>query len=82
MKPYRLRKNIVQAGQAVHSITALNDAPWRWAHGIQAGLAMGIPLGIFTFIGEQQLGLMASLGGLVKVSAFILHHRRPIPLKL
>lgn len=63
MKPYRLRKNIVQAGQAVHSITALNDAPWRWAHGIQAGLAMGIPLGIFTFIGEQQLGLMASLGG-------------------
>lgn len=46
----------------VDSVVGLNDSPWRWFVGVQAGLAMGLPLIVFTVAGHQSLGLIASLG--------------------
>lgn len=47
---------------ALRSLVALNDGPWRWKQGIQAGLAAGIPLTLFTLTGHQADGLIAMLG--------------------
>lgn len=63
MNRNRMRRGLVTTRQAVRTITTLNDAPWRWRHGVHAGLATGLPVVIFTIIGQQALGLMASLGG-------------------
>jgi uncharacterized membrane protein YccC len=63
MKKRAIRRHIVRTGRAVKSVTTLNDGPWRWEVGVRAGLAMGLPVAIFTFAGNQSLGLMASLGG-------------------
>src|SRR5688500_13697101 len=65
MKKIRFLKHISKANRAVETITALNDAPWRWTQGIHAGLAMGLPVAIFTFAEQQPHGLIASLGGFV-----------------
>jgi uncharacterized membrane protein YccC len=67
MKKVRFLRQISKANRAVGTITALNDAPWRWTQGIHAGLAMGLPVAIFTFLGHQSLGLIASLGGFVSL---------------
>lgn len=50
-------------GHLAQKVTSLNEGPWRWAVGVQAGVAMGLPVALFTFTGNQSLGLMASLGG-------------------
>ncbi|HEY4651713.1 MAG TPA: FUSC family protein [Pontibacter sp.] len=47
----------------IKSLFYLNEGPWRWSAGLQAALAMGLPIGVFTLLGQQSLGLMASLGG-------------------
>jgi len=65
MKKIRFLRHVSNASQAVGTITTLNDAPWRWKQGIHAGLAMGLPVAIFTFAGQQSYGLIASLGGFV-----------------
>jgi len=49
--------------RALQSLFLLNDGPWRWSVGIQAALAMGVPLALFTIAGRQSYGLIASLGG-------------------
>lgn len=46
----------------LRSLFRLNDGPWRWSVGIQAGLASGIPLATFTIAGQQSGGLIATLG--------------------
>ncbi len=67
MKKIRILRHVSEAHRAVGTITTLNDAPWRWTQGIHAGLAMGLPVAIFTFIGHQSQGLIASLGGFVSL---------------
>ena len=67
MKRIRFLKHMSRANQAVGTITSLNDAPWRWTQGIHASLAMGIPVAIFTFAGQQSYGLIASLGGFLSL---------------
>jgi hypothetical protein len=47
---------------AARSLVSLNDVPWRWSAGVQAGIAMGVPLAAFTLAGHQPLGLLAVLG--------------------
>jgi len=41
----------------------LNPSPWRWSVGIEAGVAMLLPMGLFTLLGNQTFGLIAALGG-------------------
>jgi hypothetical protein len=53
----------------VRSLFALNDGPWRWAVGRDAGLAIGLPLLVFALAGEQQLGMIASLGAFTALYA-------------
>ena len=65
MKKIRLLRHLSKSREAVETITTLNDAPWRWAQGIQAALAMGLPAAIFTVSGHQAQGMIASLGGFV-----------------
>ena len=65
MKKIRFLKHVSTANRAVGTITALNDAPWRWTQGFHASMAMGLPVAIFTFTGQQSYGLIASLGGFV-----------------
>lgn len=48
----------------LHALFALRPGRWRWSVGAQAALAMGLPLAVFTIAGQQQLGIVASLGGL------------------
>ncbi len=50
--------------QTFRNLFRLNDGPWRWAIGVQAGIAMGLPIAWFTLIGQQSFGFIASLGGL------------------
>jgi|SRR5690625_593209 len=47
----------------MRNLFALNPGPWRWEAGVQAGLAISLPVALFTLFGVQSLGLMASLGG-------------------
>jgi uncharacterized membrane protein YccC len=63
MKRHRIKKHIINTHRVVQTVTSLNEGPWRWEVGVRAGLAMGLPVAIFTFAGNQSLGLMASLGG-------------------
>jgi hypothetical protein len=53
----------------LRSLFALNDGPWRWAVGRDAGLAMGLPLVLFAMAGQQQLGMIASLGAFTALYA-------------
>lgn len=46
----------------LRSLLELNDGPWRWRVGLEAAVAIGVPLLIFTLAGHQATGLMASLG--------------------
>ncbi|SHL41541.1 Fusaric acid resistance protein-like [Hymenobacter psychrotolerans DSM 18569] len=46
----------------MRSLVQLHDAPWRWKVGLQAGLAVGLLVGLFTLAGHQNLGLQAALG--------------------
>ncbi|RTQ53165.1 FUSC family protein [Hymenobacter gummosus] len=48
--------------QAVRSLVELQQAPWRWQAGLEAALAVGLPVGLFTLLGQQPLGLQAALG--------------------
>jgi len=47
----------------LRAIVALRPAPPRWSIAIQAGLAIALPIAVFTVIGREDLGLLASTGG-------------------
>src|SRR4051812_46615550 len=47
---------------AAQSLISLNEAPWRWSAGVQAAIATGVPLAVFTAAGHQPRGLIAVLG--------------------
>ncbi|MET0992293.1 MAG: FUSC family protein [Lacisediminihabitans sp.] len=47
----------------LRSIVALRPAPPRWSIAVQAGLAIALPIAVFTLIGREDLGLFASTGG-------------------
>ncbi|WP_227765494.1 FUSC family protein [Hymenobacter sp. 15J16-1T3B] len=46
----------------MRSLVQLQQAPWRWQAGLEAALALGLPVGLFTLLGQQPLGLQAALG--------------------
>ncbi|QJX47607.1 FUSC family protein [Hymenobacter taeanensis] len=48
--------------RAVRSLVKLHDAPWRWKVGLEASLAIGLPVAVFTLAGNQAWGLQAALG--------------------
>ena len=48
--------------RALHDLFTLNEGPWRWSVGVQAALASGLPMALFTLAGHQDLGLLATLG--------------------
>ena len=56
MKPSKMPRH------ALGSLLTLNEGPWRWAIGVQAGIAMGLPIALFTLGGHQSFGFIASLG--------------------
>jgi hypothetical protein len=47
---------------AAQSLISLNEVPWRWSAGVQAAIATGVPLAVFTAAGHQPRGLIAVLG--------------------
>lgn len=49
--------------RAVRSLLHLHPAPWRWKVGLEASLALGLPLLLFTVAGHQPWGMQAALGG-------------------
>jgi hypothetical protein len=63
MKARRFRRNIVKTRRTVRDVAVLNEGPWRWGVGVQTAIAIGVPVGLFTFTGHQSYGLIASLGG-------------------
>ncbi|RDI05333.1 FUSC family protein [Flavobacterium sp. AG291] len=64
MGAIRTKKRIIVAKREAKNVIQLNDKPWRWVVGTEAALTMAVPLLFFTLIGHQQLGFIASLGGL------------------
>ena len=46
----------------VRHLFTLNEGPWRWSVGIQAAIASGLPMLLFTLAGYQPFGLLATLG--------------------
>lgn len=60
---YRILRNISVAREAFSSVTTLNEGPWRWGLGVQAAIATGIPVALFTLTNHPVMGSMASLGG-------------------
>ncbi len=66
-----------------HSLVRLSEAPWRWEVGVEAGLAMGVPLAMFTSAGHQSTGLTASMGAFTALYGSTLHRidrARVLPL--
>ena len=63
MTPVKRRKRLRYTRHAVRSLLELNPSPWRWSVGIEAGVAMLLPMGLFTLLGNQTFGLIAALGG-------------------
>lgn len=57
-----IRRYAPRTQRAVRSLVQLQPAPWRWAMGAETALAMGLPVGLFTLLGQQPLGLQAALG--------------------
>ncbi|RAK66809.1 FUSC family protein [Hymenobacter edaphi] len=57
-----LQRYAPRTGRAVRSLVQLQEAPWRWRVGLEAALALGLPVGLFTLLGQQPLGLQAALG--------------------
>jgi hypothetical protein len=55
-------RSIPRTRRAVSSLLKLHDAPWRWKAGLEASLAIGLPVAVFTLAGEQMWGLQAALG--------------------
>lgn len=58
----RMRRYIPRTQRAMQSLVQLHDAPWRWKVGLEAALAVGLPVGLFTLAGHPNLGLQAALG--------------------
>lgn len=63
MTPVKHRKRLRYTRHAVRSLLKLNPSPWRWSVGIEAGVAVLLPMGLFTLLGNQTFGLIAALGG-------------------
>lgn len=61
-------------GTAFRGLLTVNEGPWRWRAGIEAGLATGLPLALLTLAGHQTLGLIASLGSFTALYSPHLKH--------
>ena len=47
----------------LRDLFVFRESPVRWPVAVQAALAMGLPITIFTLLGQQQLGFIACTGG-------------------
>ncbi len=47
----------------LHDLFTFRPSPVRWPVALQAAFAMGLPVTVFTLVGQPQLGLLASTGG-------------------
>jgi hypothetical protein len=45
------------------SVFTLRPSPVRWPIALQAATAIGLPIAVFTAVGQEALGLLASIGG-------------------
>ncbi|MBL8002027.1 MAG: FUSC family protein [Flavobacteriales bacterium] len=54
---------IPRTRRTVHHAARLQPGEWRWAAGLRAALAIGLPLLAFTLAGRPDHGLVAALGG-------------------
>lgn len=54
---------------ALRNVFALKEGPWRWSAGVQAAFANTLPLASFALAGHLSLGLIASLGHSLPVTA-------------
>ncbi|GAB2778445.1 FUSC family protein [Hymenobacter latericoloratus] len=57
-----MQRYVPRTRRVIRSLIQLHPAPWRWKVGLEAGLALGLPLGLFTVLGHQGWGLQAALG--------------------
>ncbi len=53
----------MSAKDDLKSLFALRPSPVRWPIALQAATAIALPIALFTALGEEQLGLLASVGG-------------------
>ena len=58
----QLRRQLPRVRRVARTVVQLQDAPWRWAAGAEAALAIGLVVGVFTLAGHQTTGLVAALG--------------------
>lgn len=49
--------------RTLHHAARLQPGPWRWWAGLRAALSIGLPLLLGTLWGDQELGLVAAMGG-------------------
>ena len=75
----KVRCSVPRTRRALHSLVRLHPAPWRWRVGVEAGLALGLPPGLFTASGHQALGIGASTA-LYGASLHRLNRLRLVPL--
>ncbi|MEO7080012.1 MAG: FUSC family protein [Flavobacteriales bacterium] len=60
--PENRKSPLRRTGKELKNLVRLKNQPWRWRVGIQSGLALGFPMGIFTLFGQPQWGSIAMLG--------------------
>ena len=60
--PDTMNSPLRQTRKELKHLVRLKNQPWRWRVGIQSGLALGLPMGLFTLLGQPQWGLIAMLG--------------------
>lgn len=70
-----VRRYVPRTRRALGSLLHLHPAPWRWKVGVEAGLALGLPLALFTAIGHQPWGMQAALGAFTALYGASLNRR-------
>jgi hypothetical protein len=55
---------VVTLRDDVRDLFTFRESPIRWPNAVAAGLAIGVPVAVLTLLGQPQLGLIASTGGL------------------
>lgn len=60
--PENRKSPLRRTGKELKHLVRLKNQPWRWRVGIQSGLALGFPMGLFTLFGQPQWGMIAMLG--------------------
>ncbi|MDF7811477.1 FUSC family protein [Hymenobacter sp. YC55] len=70
-----VQRYVPRTRRALGSLLQLHPAPWRWKVGVEAGLALGLPLALFTALGHQPWGMQAALGAFTALYGASLNRR-------